>query len=250
MKIKSILSISLLLLLSNCGNEQFSSEYTTTPPELDGSLNEWETVEKHATTDSSVIVQITNDDQYLYLAIRISDRPLQLMLQRFGFTTWYSPGGGRSKQYEMRFPASAAADFDQSRGGFWYAYSAQQRRDARSSLAEYRDGIFLMNTNSRSWHVYPENQDAAFASAMMSSAQGLIFEIRMPLNYSDEFVSIHHSGEEQITGLGVRLPQFAQRRSQGMGGGQPMQSGGQQRTGGPGMLQMTELWWEVQLASN
>jgi hypothetical protein len=108
-----------------------------------------------------------------------------------------------------------------------------------------------MNNNSRSWNVYPENQEAAFASAMMSSAQGLVLEIRLPLSYSDEYVNIDISGEEKLAGLGVRLPQFAQRRSQGMGGGQPMQGGSQQRTGsGPGMIQMTELWWEVRLASN
>ena len=250
MKIKFILSVSVLFLLSNCGSEQFTSEYRSTPPEIDGSLNEWETVEKHATTDSSVIVQITNDDQYLYMAVRIDDRPLQLMLQRFGLTTWYAPGGGQSKQYELRLPASAAADFDQSRGGFWYAYTTQQRREARRSLAEYRNGIFLMNNNSRSWNVYPENQDAAFTSDMMSSAQGLVLEIRLPLNYSDDYVNVDLSGEEQMASLGVRLPQFAQRLSRGMVGGQSMQGCVQHRSGGPGMIQMTELWWEVQLASN
>lgn len=240
-----------LFALQNCGTEQFSSTYKTVPPELDGSLNEWESVEKHATTDSSVVVQIANDDEYLYMAVRIDNRPLRLMLQRFGLTTWYSPGGGRSKQYEMRLPASAAADFDQSRGGFWYAYTAQQRRSARSSLMDFRNGIFLMNNNNRSWHVYPEKQNAAFESAMMSSAQGLIVEMRLPLDYSDEIVSIDLSGGEQKVGLGIRLPQFAQQRRGGMGGGQSMQGGGPQRPGsGPGMIQMTELWWEVQLAEN
>lgn len=243
-----LLSFSIAVLLTSCGTETFNSKLTTEPPGLDGSLNEWQNVETYATSDSAFVAQFMNDSDYLYMAVEVRDRPIQLMLRRFGLVTWYSPGGGKSKRYALRLPASTIAEFDQSRGGFWYAYIPEQQREAERKLSSYRDGVFLMNTAQRAWQVYPQGTNAPFALAAMNSRGRLVMELQLPLNYSDEVIDADLSDDESRVGLGVRLPQLPGDRNGTFGGAQVMQSGRQGQQSGPGSIRMTEIWWEVQLA--
>lgn len=243
-------TVFLMLAFTGCSMEQFSSEYQSQPPTIDGNLEDWQTENSYMTEFNSAELQFMNDDNFLYIAVRTNELPLLMMLQRMGFTAWFTPGGGRNKHLEIHIPSSSAATFDQSRGGFWYHYTDEQREVALQRLSRLRKGVFVSNNQTGSWHIYPEASDAAFESVADYSSKSLSLEIKLPLQYQDDIVDISIPDDERKIGLGIVLPQIPGRdgsrstmSNQGMGGGSLGGSGSRR------LMEPREIWLEVTLAN-
>jgi len=86
-KIFQIFTISLTLILINCG-EKIESTWKTNPILVDGRGNEWRNYPLQYNEDLNIVYGIVNNDTALYYMIRLNDQQLARMLSVRGFTLW------------------------------------------------------------------------------------------------------------------------------------------------------------------
>jgi len=92
--------ILLLVTLAGCSS----------PLEL---TSRWHTGAGEARTDSSVylreqnlVVDIQNDNEYLYLSLATNDRLTQQQIVRFGLTVWFDYQGNEAKRFGIHYPVT------------------------------------------------------------------------------------------------------------------------------------------------
>jgi hypothetical protein len=110
---KSIISlVAVFLLLSGSLKAQKSTieSYTpTTPPVIDGKTDEWE-VEWLGDPKGKFAYNLANDDDNLYVRIRMSDPLTQRKVALFGFTVYLNPEGKKGGKLGIKFPIEKDLD--------------------------------------------------------------------------------------------------------------------------------------------
>jgi len=101
-----LLSFTLLIVLSAHAQEQACK--VTTPPVIDGKMNDWSTtwVEDNKEKFS---YNICSDNANLYLRIRISDGGTQQKFAMYGLTVWMDPNGKKKEKLGLRYPTGIEA---------------------------------------------------------------------------------------------------------------------------------------------
>ncbi|HEY2583955.1 MAG TPA: hypothetical protein VGI43_19255 [Mucilaginibacter sp.] len=98
------------LLLINVSNAQSSKSGTSTlqaPPkniEIDGDVKEWGDSLRYYNTEKHINYSIANDQDNLYMAIRISNRLDQKKILKSGITFSVDPKGKKKETFSITFP--------------------------------------------------------------------------------------------------------------------------------------------------
>jgi hypothetical protein len=242
------------LFIFGCRTTKITSTLVTTPIPIDGNMADWPKRSSVLLADSSVTVRVANDGINLYLAVETNDPEYMLDFRRSGITLWVDLNGGKSKQVEIHFPAGLYAIFDRNRGGFWQSLTPEEKERASDKLDLLAKGILVINKANEKSYNFPASNPSGFAAAYSKSRNQTTIEMRIPLQFQEDFLTMKLPLKQKTLGIGIstgsRLTGGFQRP--GMAG--PEEGMGRRRGyGRRGHYQSSssenkEFWLEVNLA--
>jgi hypothetical protein len=101
--IVSLVAAGAILALAGCSRAVLSSGWPTREVVLNGVPGDWP-AEWFSIADDRLVVSVTNDAEYLYLAVAPGDDSMQAQIMRRGLTLWFDPAGGKAKSFGLRYP--------------------------------------------------------------------------------------------------------------------------------------------------
>ena len=93
----------LLAMAAGCGGLQVASIFRTEPVSVDGQPTEWRGLTTYVQNPNASI-GVMNDDEYVYLCFSTPLKAAAAQIARDGLTIWFDAGGGKNKQFGIRFP--------------------------------------------------------------------------------------------------------------------------------------------------
>lgn len=254
-------------IIAGCGTTELASRWNEKSIRVDADLSDW--------ADSTVFVEeknirvgITNDDDFLYVALFATDTELARGIFVRGLTLWFDPNGGERKTLGLRYPMGMMErgmdvlprgrrndpDFDQDSSG---RFSMPMVREFEFLGPEERDRQRVGTLDGKGVEV-----------ELRSSREGFMYEAKIPLRYSLEHPYALETRAGETIGFGVELGSGFQGRPGGAGMGVPGSDGGRGRPGGGrggvrgggrmppggpaggGRVEPIDFWFSVQLAGS
>jgi hypothetical protein len=80
------------------------------PLEIDGKVNDW-SAEWVKDADSKFWYNVCNDEENIYVRLKIYDGITQVKVARFGLTLWLDPNGKRKRKLGIKYPTPEGRDF-------------------------------------------------------------------------------------------------------------------------------------------
>jgi len=239
------------LLIFGCRTTKITSTLVTNPITIDGNMADWPKTSAVWLADSSVMVRVANDRMNLYLAVETKDPEYMLDFRRAGITVWADLNGGKSKQVEMHFPAGLFASFDRNLGGFWQSLTPEEMNQASDKLDQLAKGILLVNQATEKFQDFPADNPSGFAAAYSKSRKQAAMELRIPLQFQEDFLTMSLPTDQKTVGIGISTGNRFTRNTQRPMIGGP--EGGRRGYGRRGSYQSSsgenkEFWLEVSLA--
>jgi hypothetical protein len=191
------------ILIFGCRTTKITSTLVTTPITIDGNMADWPKTSSVLLADSSVTVRVANDGMNLYLAIETKDPEYMLDFRRAGITVWADLNGGKSKQVEMHFPAGLFATFDRNLGGFWQSLTPEEKDRASDKLDQLTKGILVVNQANEKFQDFPADNPSGFAAAYSKSNNQATMELRIPLQFQENFLTMSLPADQKTVGIGI-----------------------------------------------
>lgn len=99
-----IIIMSTLLLACNKNSFEYLSNWKSSPPIIDGSLEEWQLPLEQPSSQIPIKYRCSNDGQYLYLAIQAGDEYLKALMLHQGLKIWIDTTGKRKEKFGLGYP--------------------------------------------------------------------------------------------------------------------------------------------------
>jgi len=105
--IPSLLLINFFLLcalLSGCGELRLYSDWREQPIIIDAKFADWGNAQSYYDEKTKVVINLLNDEDYLYICLITRNRQIETDLMETGFVAWFDPDSGNKKAFGIRFP--------------------------------------------------------------------------------------------------------------------------------------------------
>ncbi|MFA5144462.1 MAG: hypothetical protein WC723_00420 [Candidatus Omnitrophota bacterium] len=101
-----ILLLFICLVLSGCGSGlELNSDWRLRQIAIDGKYTDWAGTGSYYNEKEKVLINLLNDNDYLYICLITRNRGIETKIMESGFTAWFDPGAGKNKVFGIRFPA-------------------------------------------------------------------------------------------------------------------------------------------------
>jgi hypothetical protein len=258
-KWKTTCLIFLSIMMTGCSNNFYTSHKATPDYRIDGVLSEW-SGKFQIPEDQNFAISVSNDKNYVYVAISSRDKVFQREIILRGLTLWLDARGRKHRDLGIKFEGSLSG---RKRPGTYqreqYKVGGQLGRDGSFDHQPMLDGdlsLIVINTRTGK-RMGPadllasasfENETLFVEYQIPMAILGADFDINKKLG-----LGIVSSSEKPAMGAG----QPGGMRSTPGGGGKGGRSGGMaggQRgkggTAGPGKRQNDlDVWLKIQLKS-
>ncbi|MFA6085696.1 hypothetical protein [Mucilaginibacter sp.] len=246
MKHRTIMLFSALTLVTSAVKAQTSKAPGNMQPPpanvvIDGNLNEWGDSLRYLNEEKKIPYTLANDQENLYVAIRINDRMEQARIINAGITLSIDPKGKKKETFAMTFPLSAPG----SKPQFGFSKDdngevSQQDRDelARERLTTLRN-IKVTGFKDIEYDMITTSNTYGIKAAINYDADGnLVYEAAIPLKFfhADSPSKSEWAFNFKINGMqkAVITGQGGDAQGGGMGGGRGGRGGGGGMSGGGG----------------
>jgi hypothetical protein len=92
-----------MLSCTGCSRAVLKSPWRTGEIAIDGVSADW-SGEWFALADGRITASVTNDGEFLYVALAPGDASAKMQIMRHGLTLWFDPAGGKAKVFGIRYP--------------------------------------------------------------------------------------------------------------------------------------------------
>ena len=241
-KIMKYYIIFLLLLLASCSKKPI---YTSNPIEgpavVDGVLKEW-SVPMNYDKKSNMEYGIGNDEKYLYVNLKITDKVLTSKIFMTGLTLWIDTVGKNKKMYGIKYPIGQGRKID-NREMTRERIPGEIRRPVRPDLQRKPEVMEIIGFTKKGARELadPEGTPGMHLSVSRDQLGAFYYEARILLDKIITDVGPYLTDTTRLLSIGfetghIDMPNMAG-RSPGMrsGGGSRMpgrRTGGGGRTGG------------------
>src|ERR1700749_4988033 len=104
-KVIAVLSICIISLLAACSPKaMYQSGWQSTPVVADGNASEWRIPLRFYDTDTKLNYTLSNDNENIYLCVRIVDELSQAKVIRNGLNIWFDTLAKNNKQCGILYP--------------------------------------------------------------------------------------------------------------------------------------------------
>ena len=235
------------------------SQWRETPIVIDGDKGDWPDLQLDL-EKKECSIGVSNDADFLYLALRLDNPLLVRQLLRRGFTVWFNPAGNRKKTFGIRYPVGARGGPRGRQSRAVRGDGAPQREDGADPETNYRQ---RMESMLRDVEIIIPALDMSrriplqHAPGIEVQIKGLgdevFYELKLPLVKKEGFP--YAAGMENgVLGVGFLMPKPDQARRQrgGFGRGRGGPGGGRggfgARSNGGGGVEL-KVWTRVAVAS-
>jgi hypothetical protein len=133
------LFVALAVGLAGCsGTKSIQSVPLGSPPEVDGSVSDWEGAVQPVEERDGLALGVTNDGEALYVSLIVRDQELVRQIARDGLVLWLDPEGGKRQQVGVQYPLGLAATMGPGARGRMETMGGV---DARSGARENPGGL-------------------------------------------------------------------------------------------------------------
>lgn len=197
--------VVVALLVGACSSPAtLSTERMTTPPTVDGTLDDWGGRLAYV-GDRPVSMSVLPTDSLLYVALSIQDQQLVRAVAVNGLTVWVDPSGQQRKGYGVRYPLGLRHQQRSASGSAAEPSSVAAAFD-RVSLAELE---VVRGDSSR------RRIPARFSSGLRGQAAlnpgSLIYELAIPVGVTEGAAADRRHGLQaalgETVGIGLETPQ-------------------------------------------
>lgn len=250
----SIIVVMLLgLVVYGCGDTILQSEWTTSPIVVDGKLIEWSTSAFKSFDEPKARLCARNDESFLYLAVKVSDKRLMRMLAVRGITVHVDVSGNKTHALELNVPAYVFGGLDIQRGGLWASFTDEQQRRAQRKVEELCRGVLVIDRSTQQSRGFPVGNEDGFAGAISLSGDQVTIEIRVPRVLGKYLSSTEGMGSKCVLGFtwvrDMNTTMMPGSPFPGMPGDTAPTRRGPPGKGDPREKLPEELWVEVNLAT-
>ncbi len=199
MKIRHII-FAIALLSAFVATAQEESCTPSTPPEIDGKVNEWPSEWKK--DDYKIFYyNICNDNENLYIRLKITDGLTQAKVGRNGLTVWLDPNGKRKKKLGLKYPTPTGRDFTIMDKGEEQPYdkrtNEQKKLDLKSDLIKDTEVLELIGLADDNIVSLREGlMNGIKVIIVMDDKGDYIYEAKIPFK-------AYHITKSAITKLGI-----------------------------------------------
>lgn len=92
------------VLLSGCASFKLASDWSGQPISIDGKYKDWTGAESYYNERAKVLINLANDEDYLYISIITRNREIEAKMLDSGFVAWFDPDGKNKKAFGICFP--------------------------------------------------------------------------------------------------------------------------------------------------
>lgn len=264
---------SISILFAGCNEIEFKSIWRTQEINIDGKNTEWQS--GHYIKDANVVVNVYNDEEYLYLALLSSDRQMPMKVMSGGLTIWFDPDGKGKKKMGIRFPLGMESmgmppDMNRNDNGM---NDGKMKEMDMNMFNEFE----ILDKDGKVEEKVSMLDKKGIQIKMSKPQEKFLYEMKIPLKYSSEdqyaigadtskTISIGFETAELNLGKGGRGPQGGPGGGSPPGGGEEglggndmrppggggMPPGGGGKQGGLGKMESSkplDLWVNVKLSS-
>jgi len=96
--------IFCIFAVPGCGNLKLESSRRDREIVIDGKYSDWGKAEAYYDEKEKLVVNLCNDQDYLYICLVSRNRKIETQLMESGFVAWFDPEGGKNKSFGIRFP--------------------------------------------------------------------------------------------------------------------------------------------------
>ncbi len=191
---KYIFLLLALFLLNSLSAKKtiIQSYYQKTPIKIDGNIDDWGDMmifdEK-----TSIVSDISNDHEYIYVKIRIANFYSISRLMRGGFTVWFNDEGKSRPKIGIAFPI--VKDIPQQDKQNKNQYAKLTRSEAEQLQAKklenfnmkFTSGLASINVLDKDLNViknqqFNTNDEGLCATLLLKDADLFVYEARIPLD--------------------------------------------------------------------
>ena len=232
---KKLLQIILFTVVAfvGCKSQQIQSHWTEQPIQIDGQIADWTNLPKTYFEDAGTALGISNDNEHLYLYVRLSHQWIPL-LNRNGVIIWLDPSAKKKSDFGIRYFGKVPID----------SISGERSPDHGKHLKSMQhisfEHMVAIDNSNKLEKTIPHNGSKG-PSASMGIVDGLYsYEFSIPLsNLNNDWYAVNADPGQEIS-LGFEIPGIDRNelhgsrgdKGPGMGGRSGMPPGGGM---GPGM---------------
>lgn len=175
------LASCLLFLDAEAGNPRLSSAWHCGTIEVDGRDEDWSAGRVYL-DDRKTTVGVQNDSQLVFVCLMTADESMIRQIVAMGMTVWFDPDGGDDKVFGVRYPLGArdlghfpppAGEHPDSPESITMSDSVAPEMEL---LDEQGEVVQRLLTGARS----------DIAAKLMIKDHRLVYELRVPLYFSEE----------------------------------------------------------------
>ena len=207
--------------------------------------------------DQNIVVDVLNDDEYLYLTVGVSDRMKQRQIAFQGLTVWFDNHGGDKQRFGIRYPLRGERPLDE--GG---RPELERMRDTSWTFPEIlSDELEILGPIEDEHHRMHMAEAKGVDINIQNSNGTLVYSLKVPLTDNGQHAYAIGTGAGATIGLGIETGALMERErsggSRGSGGRGGRGGFGGRGRGGEGASpeefrasrEPIKFWATVQLAS-
>lgn len=183
-------ALALVLLLPthqiSAQNNKNNLQAPPAPINIDGSIKEWGDSLRYYNDEKKLNYALANDKDYLYAAIRITDKMDKIKVLNAGITLTIDPKGKRKDAFMVTFPLSAPdekPDFPKPRAGDTEITQADRDELMRERITKLRY-IKVVGFKDIEGDIITTSNTYGIKAAINYDAEGnLIYEAAIPLSF-------------------------------------------------------------------
>lgn len=247
------LFLLLTVSLAGCNEIKLSSSWPDREISIDGDQADWSGVLRFL-EDEQASVGVLNDGDFLYLCLVSSNQGPVMQTVRSGFTVWFDGGGGKKKNFGVKFPLGM-------QGGPMPMMDRSRTREPempREFLDASLKEIEIIGPGEGQLNRAPGFEDQGIQVKIVETHGRFVYELKVPLALTSDHPYAIGAKEGKPVGIGFETGELDRPRMMerpgggGFPGGGPG-AGGMPPGGGrgprPEMPEPIKLWLKVSLAS-
>ena len=232
---RASLFIIIAVALNGCvPDTELDSGWRNRDIVVDGLDDDWQGALTYL-EDPGIAVGLLNDDEFLYVTLRTSNRAMGMQIVRGGTTLWFDADGGTHKTFGIHFPVGVRQMVVESNSG--------RPGDVMQTLLEISTArLEILGPNASDRRRLELDAPHGIDVKLTNTGGTLIYELKVPLQRSEGSPYAVGATPGATIGLGLEtgeIDRTAMRRNggrggRGGGGGRPGGGGGRGGMGGRG----------------
>lgn len=185
------LLMALLFILTGCSNKTVYKSLWQPSSLSVGDCDDYWFTNMHYSTKAKMHYGLSNDDENLYVSLKVTDETVQRKIMLTGLTFWLDPNGKGKEQLGLNFPVKQPKQKNTTKNR---SAAGQQQGDQRKSKADnekfnskYKNGLSEIVISGFGGEAEPslvgnKSKQGINAILRMDSLQVLYYEAQIPLH--------------------------------------------------------------------